>query len=41
VNPGGTVDFRFRQVDEKDLPAEIVTRFGQTLVHDCFAANRQ
>jgi hypothetical protein len=41
VNPGGTVEFRFHQVDEKDLPAEIVTRFGQTLVHDCFAVNRQ
>ncbi len=41
VNPGGTVEFRFHQVDEKDLPAETVTRFGQTLVHDCFAANRQ
>ncbi|MFY9561584.1 MAG: hypothetical protein WAQ52_15225 [Terriglobales bacterium] len=41
VNPAGTIDFRFQQIDEKDVPPQVVARFGQTLVHECFAANRQ
>ena len=41
VSPGGTIGFRFQQIDEKDVPRTVVAKFGQTLVHDCFAANRQ
>ncbi len=41
VNPGGTIDFRFQQIDEKDVPPAGVAKFGQKLVHECFAANRQ
>jgi hypothetical protein len=41
VKPDSTIDFRFHQLDEKDIPADVVTRFGQPLVHDCFVANRR
>ncbi|MBI1741242.1 MAG: hypothetical protein HY233_12570 [Acidobacteriales bacterium] len=41
VNSDRTIEFRFQQIDEKDVPPEVVIRFGQSLVHDCFAANRQ
>lgn len=41
VNPHRTIDFHFQEIEEKDVPPEVVTRFGQKLVHDCFAANRQ
>ena len=41
VSPVGAIDFRFHQLEENDIPAEVVARFGPTLVHDCFAANRQ
>lgn len=41
VSPVGAIDFRFHQLEENDIPAEVVARFGPMLVHDCFAANRQ
>ncbi len=41
VSSAGTVEFRFHQLDEKDIPSDVITRFGQPLVHDCFAANRR
>jgi len=41
VSPAGAIEFRFHPLDEKDIPADIITRFGQNLVHDCFAANRR
>jgi hypothetical protein len=41
VNRGGAIDFRFKELDEKDVPATAVAKFGQILVHDCFAGNRQ
>ena len=40
VKPDRTIEFRFHEIEEKDVPPEVVTRFGQTLAHDCFAANR-
>ena len=41
VHSGGAIDFSFHQLDEKDVPPEVVSRFGQPLLHDCFIANRQ
>ncbi len=41
VNPDRTVDFRFHELDEKDIPPEVVTRFSQNFVHQCFIDNRQ
>jgi hypothetical protein len=39
VNADRTIDFRFHEFEEKDIPAEVVTRFSQDFVHQCFAAN--
>jgi hypothetical protein len=41
VSPAGAIEFRFHPLDEKDIPADLIARFGRTLVHDCFAANRR
>lgn len=41
VKPDSTIDFRFHQLDEIDVPTDVVTRFGQPLIHDCFTANRR
>lgn len=35
----GTIDFNFKEIDEPAIPAEVVTRFGSALVHECFAGN--
>ena len=40
VNPDRTIDFRFHEVEEKDVPPGVVTRFSQGFVHQCFIANR-
>jgi hypothetical protein len=41
VHPGGGIDFQFHELDEKDIPAPVSTRFGRSFVHDCFEGNRQ
>ena len=41
VNPDHTIDFRFRELGEKDIPLEVVTRFSPDFVHQCFIDNRQ
>jgi hypothetical protein len=41
VNPDRTIDFRFHELEEKDVPPDVVARFSQDFVHQCFAANRQ
>jgi hypothetical protein len=41
VNSDHTIDFRFHEFEEKDIPPEVVTRFSQDFVHQCFIANRQ
>jgi hypothetical protein len=40
VNPDRTIEFRFHELEEKDVPSDVVTRFSQDLVHQCFIANR-
>jgi 3',5'-cyclic AMP phosphodiesterase CpdA len=40
VNSDRTIDFRFHELEEKDVPSDVVTRFSQDLVHQCFIANR-
>lgn len=35
----GTVDFKFRELKESAIPPEIVSRFGERLVHKCFVDN--
>ncbi len=41
VNPDRTIDFRFHQLEETDIPPAVVTRFSQDFVHQCFIANHQ
>jgi Calcineurin-like phosphoesterase len=40
VHPDGTIAFAFDQIDEPDVPASVVSRYGQEFVHWCFAQNR-
>ncbi len=39
VSPAGDVQFAFRQVQEGDVPAPVVDRYGRSFVHWCFAEN--
>ncbi|MGA3090631.1 MAG: metallophosphoesterase [Terriglobales bacterium] len=39
VNPDRTIAFQFRELQEKDIPANVVTRFSPDFVHQCFVAN--
>lgn len=40
VNPNRTIEFRFHPIEEKDIPPDVVIRFSQNLVHQCFVGNR-
>lgn len=40
VNPDRTIDFKFHQLEEKNIPPEVVTRFSPEFVHQCFIGNR-
>jgi len=35
----GTIQFEYKQIDEKDIPAAIVHGYGEDFVHWCFAEN--
>jgi hypothetical protein len=37
----GTVKFEFKQLQEQDIPADVVQRFTAPFVHECFAGNRR
>ncbi len=41
VNSDRTIAFEFHQIEEKDVPPEVVARFTAAFVHQCFTANRQ
>jgi hypothetical protein len=41
VHAGGMISFHFQQLKETEIPAPVVTKFGSTLVHECFVGNRQ
>ncbi len=40
VSPDHTIDFHFHELDEKDVPSDVVARFSLDFVHQCFVANR-
>jgi hypothetical protein len=40
VNADRTVDFRFHELEEKNIPTDVVARFSPDFVHQCFIANR-
>jgi hypothetical protein len=39
VDPSGEIGFEFRRVDEPDIPAAVVARYGREFVHWCIANN--
>jgi hypothetical protein len=39
VHPGGEISFEFEQLEEKDVPAAVTSRYGKDFVHWCFAEN--
>jgi Calcineurin-like phosphoesterase len=40
VAPDGTITFEFKQVNESDIPANVVNEFSRTQVEWCFAQNK-
>jgi hypothetical protein len=40
VSAAGKTDFKFREVARADVPAEVVAKFGEKLVDECFAKNQ-
>jgi len=41
VQPNGEIKFEFQKLDESDVPAPVVSRYGKDFVHWCFAENTQ
>jgi hypothetical protein len=41
VHPDHTLEFRFHEIAEPDIPASVIARFSADFVHQCFAGNRQ
>ena len=39
VQPTGEIQFAFQQVNEPDVPAAVVSKYGQEFVHWCFVQN--
>ena len=39
--PEGTIRFEFHEIQEADVPAEVVQQMGAELVHQCFEKNSQ
>jgi hypothetical protein len=39
VQANGAIQFVFQDVNEPDVPADVVSRYGAEFVHDCFAEN--
>ena len=37
----GTIDFKFEELSEKQIPDEVVQRFGKPTVHERFVGNRR
>lgn len=40
VDAAGKLTFDFHEVKEPNVPTAVVSRYGETFVHQCFAANR-
>jgi hypothetical protein len=41
VQPTGEINFEFEQLQEKDIPESVTSRYGKDFVHWCFAENTQ
>jgi hypothetical protein len=40
-SPPGTIRFEFKQIDEDQIPSDIVKKYSAPLVHECFVGNRR
>jgi hypothetical protein len=39
--PPGTIKFKFEELKEESIPADVMQRFTQPFVHECFEGNRR
>ena len=39
--PPGTIKFKFEELKEDNIPADVLQRFTKPFVHECFAGNRR
>lgn len=39
--PAGTIQFKFQEIKEGQIPDAVVERFGKSTVHECFEGNRK
>jgi hypothetical protein len=39
--PAGTIKFKFEEMQESDIPGDVLRRFTPKFVHECFAGNRR
>jgi hypothetical protein len=40
-DPPGTIKFKFEEIKEGEIPNDVVQRFTQATVHECFIGNRR
>ncbi len=40
-DPPGTIKFKFEELEEDAIPADVVQRFTKPFVHECFVGNRR
>jgi hypothetical protein len=40
VAPDATISFRFRRIEQNDVPPDTITRYGDALVTSCFTGNQ-
>ena len=40
-DPPGTIKFKFEELKEGNIPADVVERFTKPFIHECFVGNRR
>jgi hypothetical protein len=41
VAADGSIQFKFQEVQERDVPPAVSARYREGLVHECFAGNSE
>ena len=41
VHPQGSIDFQFKEIDEKDVPTDVGAKFAPDTMRVCFQGNKQ
>jgi hypothetical protein len=41
VAADGSIEFKFQEVQERDVPSTVTTRYREGLVHECFTGNSE